>query len=326
MSAARSGAAQTFRPDDIALAACTALGHPADAAGVAVKPVPTGKFNDSFFLSGPGLDAVIRIAPPEDAGFLFYERNMMAQEPGLHALLLERTDVPVAPVLAHDTSRALLPRDFILLQRLPGGPLSSAAGLSVAAVDRVFERVGACLAQVHAVTAQTYGYLGEHRPMEPQPSWRDAFRVMWHKLLDDVEACGGYGPDEFDHMRLLLDHHEEVFECEVPASLLHMDIWHQNILVDGAGELTGIVDWDRALWGDPEIEFAVLDYCGVSTPSFWRGYGRERDQSHQACVRNVLYLLYEVQKYIVIERARRHNPAMADRYRRHSLALSAKLG
>ncbi|OUL36382.1 hypothetical protein BV372_08175 [Nostoc sp. T09] len=59
--------------------------------------------------------------------------------------------------------------------------------------------------------------------------------------------------------------------------MLHMDVWFQNILVDSAGNVTGLVDFDRALWGDPEIEFAVLDYCGISEPAFWRGYGRERD-------------------------------------------------
>jgi len=57
----------------------------------------------------------------------------------------------------------------------------------------------------------------------------------------------------------------------VPASLLHLDAWAQNILVDEAGNVTGLVDLDRALWGDPGIEFAVLDYCGISEPVFWRG-------------------------------------------------------
>lgn len=41
-----------------------------------------------------------------------------------------------------------------------------------------------------------------------------------------------------------------------------------NILIDNQGSVTGIVDFDRALWGDVEIEFAVLDYCGISEPAF----------------------------------------------------------
>ncbi|WP_256973118.1 aminoglycoside phosphotransferase family protein [Nostoc sp. T09] len=71
--------------------------------------------------------------------------------------------------------------------------------------------------------------------------------------------------------------HKRSLDYTESPRLLHMDVWFQNILVDSAGNVTGLVDFDRALWGDPEIEFAVLDYCGISEPAFWRGYGRERD-------------------------------------------------
>lgn len=149
---------------------------------------------------------------------------------------------------------------------------------------------------------------------------------MWNLLIDDIVACRGYTADEADRMRRLLDKHLPVFDRNVPASLLHMDIWAENLLCDAGGELTGIIDWDRALWGDPEIEFAVLDYCGVSTPAFWEGYGQPRDTGPEACIRRIFYLLYEVQKYIVIQRARRHNPAAADRYRAQCLELAESLG
>ena len=105
-----------------------------------------------------------------------------------------------------------------------------------------------------------------------------------------------------------------------------MDVWAQNILVDDGGRLTGLVDWDRALWGDPEIEFAVLDYCGISTPAFWQGYGRDRDRSEPAQVRRIFYLLYEIQKYIVIHHGRHRNPSSARRYKQHVLELVAQAG
>ena len=42
-------------------------------------------------------------------------------------------------------------------------------------------------------------------------------------------------------------------------------------LVDANNKVTGLIDWDRALYGDPEIEYAVLDVCGISKPAFWEG-------------------------------------------------------
>lgn len=108
-----------------------------------------------------------------------------------------------------------------------------------------------------------------------------------------------------------------------------MDVWAENILTDSKGQLIGLVDWDRACWGDPEIEYAVLDYCGISTPGFWQGYsptGQDpRANDPDAAFRRIFYLLYEVQKYIVIRIARNQDPPGAERYRQMARELAAQL-
>ncbi|HIJ74612.1 MAG TPA: phosphotransferase [Candidatus Hydrogenedentes bacterium] len=293
------------------------------ASAISLTPIPTGKFNTSYFVRADGDELVMRIAPPRDAVFVFYERDMMRQEPGLHALLLEKTSVPVAPIIAYDDSHTLLDRDFLLMKRLPGRPLTDAPYVDEA---KVLRRVGRCLAEVHALAAEgRYGYLGEHAPMAPQPTWVDAFQMMWRKLVEDVAAVGYYDETESTALLGLLERHIDLFDRPVPSSLLHMDVWAQNILVDDASNLTGLVDWDRALWGDPEIEFAVLDYCGISKPAFWEGYGERRDTSPKARIRNVFYLLYEIQKYIVIRHGRNNDPAAAQQYKRQVMQIVAQL-
>ena len=285
--------------------------HRPDLDGpTSAEPITTGKFNTSFFVTVGGQELVLRIAPPRDSVFLFYERQMMRQEPGIHALLRERTAVPVARIFAFDDSLELIDRDFLLMERLPGVALSDAPGTDFSAV---LDQVGRYLAEAHSLTAETYGYIGEHLPMDPQTSWVDAFGMMWNRLIDDIVSVGHYTGEEAGRFRGLLDRHIGLFDRTVDSCLLHMDIWHQNILVDGGGVVTGIVDWDRALWGDVEIEFAVLDYCGISEPAFWEGYGRERDLSPEARVRQVFYLLYELQKYIVIREGRNYDPDGARR-------------
>ena len=160
--------------------------------------------------------------------------------------------------------------------------------------------------------------------MEPQSNWVDAFEIMWNKMIDDIVDMRDYSVPESRMMRSLLDQYIGLFDRPVSASLLHMDIWHQNILVNRAGKVTGLVDWDRALWGDPEIEFAVLDYCGISEPAFWEGYGQPRDTSDTANIRQVIYLLYELQKYIVIRHGRNHDPVGAQRYKQRVLEIVSK--
>ncbi|MBN1866762.1 aminoglycoside phosphotransferase family protein [Candidatus Sumerlaeota bacterium] len=296
------------------LEACVRKHRPDLMGPMRLTPIRTGKFNDSYYVDVAGESLVLRVAPPDDTVFVFYERAMMRQEPAIHRLLIERTDVPVARIDGFDDTRETIDRDFLVMERLAGTPLSEASG--PVNTEKILYDVGRCLRQVHAITADAgYGYLGEHKPMEPQPTWLDAFRVMWGKMIDDVAAVGYYDSAEQTTMRDLLERHAALFDRDVPSSLLHMDVWGQNILVDEDGRLSGLLDWDRALWGDPEIEFAVLDYCGISHPAFWRGYGEERDLSSKAQVRNIFYLLYEIQKYIVIRHGRGYNPSSARSYK-----------
>ena len=303
----------------------------ADPTSLEFSPIRTGRHNQSYWVESDQGRFVLRIAPPDEAGFLFYERRMMRQEPELHTLIQAQTTIPVAEVVGHDFSRTRLDRDYLLMRALPGAPLNEAVGLGMVQFRQTLRQLGEYLGQLHALTApealgrEGYGYLGAHHPMEPQPTWAAAFQVMWHKLIDDVVACGSYTPQEGQMMRDLLDIYLDNFDRPATSSLLHMDVWSQNILVDRAGNVTGLVDFDRALWGDVEIEFAVLDYCGISEAGFWEGYGRPRDETPAAMIRRQFYLLYEIQKYMPIRVWRRNNPAAAEQYKQHSFTLAMQL-
>ena len=298
----------------------------ADAGALGVTPCLTGKFNTTYFVDGAAQPLVLRIAPPDDRSrMLFYEHRMMRQEPEIHAQVQARTSVPVPTILACDTSHENIDRDYLLMSRLPGTPISNHAGLSGQGLANILCNVGRSLRQVHAIGGERFGYVGPHEPMTPQADWPGAFTIMWNLLVDDIENCDGYRPEEAADMRRLLDRHIKRFDRPTTASLLHMDVWAQNILADRDGAFSGLVDWDRGLWGDPEIEFAVLDYCGISEPSFWEGYGLPRERSVDSEIRRVFYLLYEVQKYIVIRRVRNRDPVRADDYRRQSLEMAMSL-
>ena len=221
----------------------------------------TGKFNQTLCFTLDGRDLVLRMAPPPESGLLFYEKNMMAQEPRIHQLVRAKTSIPVPEILVYDDACDVAPRPFMVMERLPGTPLTATVKVDT---EQVFAQVGGFLRELHEnIIGEKFGYTGAHHPMEPADSWPQAFGIMWHSLIDDIVACGGYKPEQEKLMRESFQRDRKVFDRPVRPSLLHMDIWHQNILVDASGNVTGILDWDRALWGDPEIEFAVLDYCGV---------------------------------------------------------------
>lgn len=116
-------------------------------------------------------------------------------------------------------------------------------------------------------TAERFGYPEgpDGLPRGTRPP--ETFFSMWDRLIWDVEHCGVYTPGEGAWARQALKSKAEVFRELKRASLLHMDVWAQNILVNPPGEITAVLDWDRALWGDPEIEFAVLDCVNLNEPA-----------------------------------------------------------
>ena len=288
-----------------------------------VRRFGAGKFSETFDVTGPRGQYVLRIAPPDDLRQLFYERRMMRQEPAIHRRLLAETTAPVPEILAHDFSRERIDRDYLIMPKLPGAPLSE-AGLSGGARARALREWGGYIAQVHEITdpAGRFGYLGEHECMAPQPTWAQAFAVMYRLELDDIVGCGVYDQPTADAAQTLLEDNLRYFEHCDASRLLHGDIWLTNVLVAGDGEVTGVFDFDRACWGDVEWDLAIAEYCNVTSPPFWEGYGREvPTHAGDAAIRRMFYLLYEHQKYIVISMSRRRNdPGGAQRYAGECLA------
>ena len=129
-----------------------------------ITPIKTGKFNQSFWANNKQDKVVIRVAPADETGFLFYERRMMRQEPDLHTLIRQKTNIPVPEIMVHDFSHQLIDRDFVIMEALPGEPLSDIVTLSHDERTNVLKQVGVYLRQLHTITGSLYGYNGPHEP------------------------------------------------------------------------------------------------------------------------------------------------------------------
>ncbi len=276
-----------------------------------------GKFSQTFKVTGTWRQYVVRVAPPDSMLQLFYERRMMRQEPDIHQRIQAETDIPIPKIVHFDFSRKKIDRDYLIMALLPGTPLSE-ANLTGSAWDRALLQWGGHIARIHTIADEQnrFGYLGANRPMEPQPSWAAAFREMFRLELNDIVATGIYSPQTAEWALGLLDSNLGLFDHCRTAHLLHGDIWGTNLLVARDGTVTGVLDFDRACWGDIEWDLAVAEYCGVTQTAFWQGYGTQvQTREGEAKIRRLFYLLYEHQKYVIIAlSSRRRDPAGARRY------------
>lgn len=242
---------------------------------------------------------VLRIAPPDNEPKLFYEKNMMHSEPSLHNLVLKNTDAPIPEIYYHDFSRELIERDYLIMEHLPGksGNFSH-------------RQLGTYVRQIHNIKGHSFGYA--KRDIKRLESWKETFRYYSRLIFDDCLKANSISKDEYLFFNKIYDKYKEIIEEKEP-SLLHLDLWSSNILTEN-GKITAILDFDRGLFGDVELEFAVLDTYGYSTPEFFEGYGTKRPETREALIRRDLYYVYEIIKYAFIRLARGKSRSVARNY------------
>ncbi len=257
--------------------------------GCTVSPIGAGHYNDSYYVNLDSDKFVLRIAPPDSTPKLFYEIDMMKSEVNIHRLVREHTDVPVPQIVYHDFSQDVIERDYLIMEYIEGN-----SGF----FDE--KELGRYVRQIHAIKSDRCGY--PERAAPTGESWPDIFYTYVELIFNDCLSCGVIDNDEYGHFLSIYDKHRNVI-TEVSPSLLHLDLWTQNILTVN-GRITAILDFDRGLYGDPELEFAVLDTYGYSSFEFFEGYGKPRPVDSKAQIRRKLYMVYELIKYAFIRVAR----------------------
>ncbi|SES33919.1 Predicted kinase, aminoglycoside phosphotransferase (APT) family [Lentzea xinjiangensis] len=240
----------------------------AGLTGVRTSPLGGGTYNSVWRVSAREGEFVLKLAPGGRPG-LTYERGLMRTEALFCALGSAVAPVPEVVLTDHAS--------FLLTTCLPGEPLSGRSDVDRPEVRR---RLGAAVRSVHEITGPGFGYpqLGLH------PTWTGAFFSMVDAVRADAVRHGVALPSPD------LRKHAAAFDEVRRPALVHFDLWDGNVLVrDG---LTGLVDGERAFWGDPVAEFVSLALFGTieDDRDLLAGYGFELTDS--ARLRLAAYQVY----------------------------------
>ena len=250
-----------------------------------------GYFNAAFAIElDDGRRCVLKVAPPDSIRVLRYEQQIMSAEVVVMQLVRQSTTMPVPAIYAFDASRRILGSPFFLMQFVPGVPLHKLRNtLSPAEQQTIDRTVGVYLRQMNDISGPSFGYAA---PSAPRYNfWAEAFSQMLKDVLADGAALDVPLPLPYGALHELLRAWFSVLADVTRPQLVHWDLWDGNIFIDPATKrITGIIDFERALWGDPLMEF---QYRGlVDPPDFAAGYGRPMLETPRARQRRVLYNIY----------------------------------
>ncbi len=216
-----------------------------------LRPLSGGQINRVFLVNG---DLVLRFRPEERCSGAFLTE----------AVLFERLRgrLPVPEVLAVDSSRSLVPADYVLARRLPGESLPR-AWLRARPPQR--ERWMAALAELlRALHAERFSACGgfESGDFRPAASWEAYFDERFRRRLAILRAL----PSSDRGLLDVIEHRWRSTAASLTIadytgtdwSLVHRDLHFGNLLVN-EGEITAILDFEAAVAGPPDYE---LDQFG----------------------------------------------------------------
>lgn len=224
--------------------------------------------------------------------------------------LLAGSGLPVPSVTVLDASRQVVPNDFIILTRLPGTNIAESwRELTPARVDALAWEAGRCLALLHAITLPAFGKLREQDAPRFR-SWPDYFNEYARRYLNEAARYGLLDDPFRSRLERVLDCGDALLARVPQGALVHSDYHYENIL-HHAGKLTGILDFEWALAGDPSYDFMNADVREEQIPgsetAFREGYQslRSFDTEHER--RLALYRLF-LHLETAVMHARRGNP------------------
>jgi aminoglycoside phosphotransferase (APT) family kinase protein len=240
----------------------------------AVTELKEGWFNAAYNIRlSDDREVILKIAPPQDAEVMTYEKNLMATEVSAMRLVRQNPLIPAPEVYFFDQARDLCDADYFFMEKIQGENLEHAkADLSAEVLQAIEFRIGEIVREINRFPGSYFGYDGN--PDLRAETWKDAFLKIIDSLLED--AARKNVPFDFSHEELrdaVVSHTPALDEVTQPC-LVHWDAWNLNFFVKD-GRVTGILDFERALWADPlmEAQFRALFFGGGITPSL-RGYGK----------------------------------------------------
>ncbi len=252
---------------------------------ILIRELTEGCFNVAYFISFKDKEVILKIAPLSETIIMTYEKNIMAAEVLGLTLVSEKTRVLVPKVLFYDTSRKLCDAPYFFMEALPGSSLLKAESMPEKMHSEILQKIGKWNFEINQIKGEYFGYLG--RPDQLKKSWKETFLCFIGDVLLDGEKIGISLGVAYDEIRMLIEEAKDCLDEVIEPVLVHWDLWEGNVFINN-GKLSGMIDFERSLWGDPLMEYFFRRHA--YNPDFVKGYGR--DLRIEAPLRALLYDLY----------------------------------
>ncbi|GAB4580671.1 MAG: aminoglycoside phosphotransferase family protein [Anaerolineales bacterium] len=222
-----------------------------------IREIGGGTFNETYLIKFSGkAKTILRVAPAPSPDLFWDDFALMRRE---HTMLPYFAVLsPLIPrVLLTDFTHQLIGRDYMFQSVLEGERWSEIEKeLTPEENLTLWRQCGALVKKLHMTTGEWFGY--------PYPGfhnrWQDVILERFSRISQSMDAHQINIP-AFESIFKLVRTHTAIFDEIVLPRLLHGDLWTFNLLVIRGEEgpiISGILDTDRAWWGDPLADWIMF--------------------------------------------------------------------
>ncbi|MCB0037286.1 MAG: aminoglycoside phosphotransferase family protein [Anaerolineales bacterium] len=257
--------------EDMAKRAFNGLGL---AAGDdAIIELKEGWFNAAYSIRlADGREVVLKIAPPQAAEVMLYEKNIMTTEVTSMRLVQQNPAIPVPEIYFFDNTRDLCDADYFFMEKLAGDNLEHVRkDLPAATQEAVDRQIGVIIREINSFPGTYFGYDGN--PDLRADTWKEAFIKIMESVLEDAARKDVVFDFRYEDIRAAILKHAPALEEITTPCLVHWDAWNLNFFVKD-GRITGLLDFERALWAEPLMEAQFRPFFGADVTNSMRGYGK----------------------------------------------------
>jgi len=229
----------------------------------AVIELKEGWFNAAYNIRlAGGREVILKIAPPQGAEIMFYEKNIMATEVASMRLVRKNPAIPVPEIYFYDDAHDLCNSDYFFMEKLAGDNLEHVKASLPAETQKAIElRIGEIIREINGFPGVYFGYDGN--PDLRANKWKEAFIKIVEAVLEDGAQKNVVYDYSYDELRAAVLKHAPALEEITTPCLVHWDAWNSNFFVRD-GRISGIIDFERTLWAEPLMEAQFRQFMGVT--------------------------------------------------------------
>lgn len=267
-----------------------------------IKPLGDGEYNAVFEIIADK-SYVLKLAPHSDTKVMTYEQNMMKSEVFWYNQIREYTNIRVPQVYYSDFSKALIPAEFFIMEKLDGVMRNNAE------LDKgiLKDSTAQMLAQIHNIKNDKFGYIQN----QLFDNWYDALHSMIENLISDASRMGKHSAHGIQLLKYAEKYKDILLNTE--CTMVNYDLWDPNVICRETqnGEMQFCwIDPERSFWGDRIFDFICVDSNPVfnlkskkDTIEIYNRYAdkpieiNRENEIRYAFAQGLIALIQEVEKY-----------------------------